>query len=208
MPIAGVGAKVDNLSNDMAEVRNSVADLTTQVNRLQQQLTDINNAIKVLQAPPAAPPPAASGVPGASAPPPPAAALWSSAMNDYSSGKSDLAISDLTLFLQSYPNDPNAPSAQMYIGSIHAATGKLDQAVQDFDAVIERYPDNKETPNAYFMKGMALKQNGHRDDAAVEFRALYKKYPGTDQAKQAAEQLRQMGLSVGASSAKRSPRKQ
>jgi TolA-binding protein len=119
-------------------------------------------------------------------------------MNDYSSGKSDLAISDLTLFLQSYPNDPNAPSAQMYIGSIHAAQGKSDEAVKDFDAVIEQYPDNKETPNAYFMKGMALKQNSHFNDAAVEFRALIKKYPGSDQAKQATEQLRQMGLSSGA----------
>jgi TolA-binding protein len=181
----------------MSEVRNSVADLTTQINRVQQQLTDINNAIKVIQAPPAAPPPSASGVPGSSAPPPPAAALWSTAMNDYSSGKSDLAISDLTLFLQAYPNDPNAASAQMYIGSIHAAQGKSDQAVQDFDAVIEQYPDNKETPNAYFMKGMALKQSSHLNDAAVEFRALISKYKGSDQAKQASEQLRQMGLSAG-----------
>jgi TolA-binding protein len=205
-PIAGVGVKVDNLNNDVSEMRNSVADLTTQINRLQQQLTDINNAIKVMQAPPAAPPPSASGVPGSSAPPPPAAALWSTAMNDYSSGKSDLAISGLTLFLQAYPNDPNAPTAQMYIGSIHAAQGKSDQAVHDFDAVIEQYPDNKETPNAYFMKGMALKQSSHLNDAAVEFRALIKKYPGSDQAKQASEQLRQMGLSAG-TAAKRTTRK-
>ncbi len=69
MPIAGVGAKVDNLTNDMAEVRNAVADLTTQVNRLQQQLTDINNAIKVMQAPPAAPPPVSGTGPGTSGPP-------------------------------------------------------------------------------------------------------------------------------------------
>lgn len=198
-PIAGVGAKVDNLNNDMAEVRNSVSDLTTQVNRLQQQLTDINNAIKVMQAPPAPPPSGVSGIPGSSAPPPPAAALWSSAMNDYSSGKSDLALGDLAMFLQAYPNDPNAPSAQMYIGSIHAAQGKFDQAIKDFDDVIEQYPDNKETPNAYFMKGMALKQNGHRDDAAIEFRALIKKYPPNNEyVKSATEQLKQMGLSPGA----------
>jgi TolA-binding protein len=94
----------------------------------------------------------------------------------------------------------------MYIGSIHAAQGKSDQAVQDFDAVIEQYPDNKETPNAYFMKGMALKQSGHLNDAAVEFRALISKYKGSDQAKQASEQLRQMGLSAGAA-AKRTTRK-
>jgi TolA-binding protein len=206
MPLAGVGAKVDNLNNDMAEVRNSVADLTTQVNRLQQQLTDINNAIKVMQAPPAPPPPSASGAAGTSAPPPPAATLFSNAMNDYSSGKSDLAVSEFTDFIHFYPNDQNAPVAQLYIGQVHAAQHKLDQAAEDFDAVIEQYPDNKETPDAYFMKGMALKQSGHRDDAAVEFRALISKYKGSDQAKNALEQLRQMGLSAG-TAAKRTTKK-
>jgi len=56
-PVAGLAAKVDNVANDTAEVRNAMSDLTAQVNRIQQQLTDINNAIKVIQAPPAAPPP-------------------------------------------------------------------------------------------------------------------------------------------------------
>ena len=56
-PVAGLTAKVDNANNDLSDVKNSMADLTTQINRLQQQLTDINNAIKVIQAPPAAPPP-------------------------------------------------------------------------------------------------------------------------------------------------------
>jgi TolA-binding protein len=208
MPIAGVGVKVDNLNNDMAEVRNSLSDLTTQVNRLAQQLSDINNAIKVMQAPPAPPPPGASGAPGSTAPPPPAATMFSNAMNDYSSNKSDFAVSEFTDFLHAYPNDPNAPVAQLYIGQIHYAQQKLDQAVQDFDAVIEQYPDNKVTPDAYFMKGMSLKQNHHLDDAAVDFRALIKKYPGTDQAKQAAEQLRQMGLSTGTTPARRTTKKQ
>ncbi len=128
-------------------------------------------------------------------------------MNDYSSGKSDLAVSEFTDFLHFYPNDPNAPDAQLYIGQVHFAQQKLDQAVQDFDAILERYPENKRTPDAYFMKGMALKQNAHRDDAAAEFRALVRKYPGSDQAKQAAEQLRQMGLSPGTSAAARKTKK-
>src|SRR5438552_1945219 len=50
-PVAGLTAKMDNVTNDMSEIRNSLADLTTQVNRMQQQLTDVNNAIKVIQAP-------------------------------------------------------------------------------------------------------------------------------------------------------------
>ena len=71
----------------------------------------------------------------------------------------------------------------------------------DFDAVLERYPDNKRTPDAYFMKGMALKFSGQRDKAATEWRTLRKKFPRSDASSQAAEQLRAMGLSTGATTA-------
>jgi tol-pal system protein YbgF len=200
-PVAGLAAKVDNLANDSAEIRNSVADLTTQINRIQQQLTDINNAIKVIQAPPAAPPPPAGDATNPSAaggvPPVPAQTLFNSAMGDYSGGKADLAAAEFNDFIRFYPNDPNAATAQFYVGQTHYSQGKYDQAVMDFDAVLERYPEGKMTPDAYFMKGMALKSSGHRDAAAVEFRELIKKYKTSDRAVQAQEQLRAMGLTPG-----------
>ncbi|MGA2713555.1 MAG: tetratricopeptide repeat protein [Bryobacteraceae bacterium] len=204
-PVAAVAAKVDNLNNDSAEVRNSLADLTTQMNRVIQLLTDMNNAIKVLQAPPAPPPPSntnpdSAGVqPGArTSAPPPAATLYGNANNDYSSGKSDLAVAEFTDFLRFYPDDPFAPNAQYYIGQIHLGQMKYDDAVMDFDAVLERYPETKITPDAYFMKGMALKSLGKRDAAAEQFRTVVRKYPHSDRKAQAEEQLRAMGLSVGA----------
>lgn len=193
----GLSTKVDNLNNDMAEVRNSVADVNTQVNKILQLLTDVNNAIKVIQAPAAAPPPQANAVSGglsSALPPVAASTLFTNAMRDYSSGKGDLAAAGFTDFVKFYPDDPNAPTAQLYIGQVHLAD-KPEQAVKDFDAVLERFPDSKVTPDAWFMKGMALKQSGHRDDGAKEFRALIKKYPTSDQAKQAKDQLKAMGLS-------------
>jgi TolA-binding protein len=215
-PIAGLATKVDNVSNDTAEVRNAVADLTSQVNRIQQQLTDINNALKVIQQPAAAPPPpggdtsagtgAAASAAGA-VPPVPAQTLFNSAMGDYSGGKADLAATEFNDFIRFYPNDPNAATAQFYIAQIHYSQGKYDQAVMDFDAVLERYPENKMTPDAYFMKGMALKSSGHRDAAATEFRELIKKYKTSDRAVQAQEQLRAMGLRPTASTARASKKR-
>jgi TolA-binding protein len=197
-PIAGMTAKVDNVNNDMSEVRNALSDLTTQVNRVQQQLTDVNNAIKVIQAPPAAPPPSnTDAIPGATGArgAPPAKALFENANADYSSGKSDLAAQEFADYVRIYPDDPNAPVAQFFIGQVHLAQGKNEQAAMDFDAVLERYPEGKMTADAAFMKGMALKQGHHLDAAATEFRGLLKKYPRSDQAQQATEQLRAMGLS-------------
>jgi len=197
-PVAGLTAKVDNANNDISDVRNSIADLTTQLNRIQQQLSDINNAIKVMQAPAVAPPPANVN-PDAAARNvvPPAKTLYDNATNDYNSGKADLALSDYAEFLRDYPDDPLAPEAQFFIGVTHFGQLKYDLAVSDFDAILERYPEGKRTPDAYFMKGKALKAAGHRDEAATVWRALRKKYPRSDQADQAAEQLRAMGLSAG-----------
>jgi TolA-binding protein len=195
-PVAGVSAKVDNLSNDMAEVKNSLSDLSGQLNKLRQQLTDVNNAVKVIQAPPA-PPPGADLTNGKNAPPVPASTLFTNAMGDYSSGKSDLAASEFADFVKFYPDDAMAPTAQLYIGQIHfAQAGKVEQAVLDFDTILERFPDSKVTPDAWFMKGVALQKGNHRDDAAKEFRNLIAKYPKSDQAKQAGDQLKTMGLSV------------
>jgi TolA-binding protein len=208
VPVAGLSAKVDNINNDISEVKNAVADLNAQLNRQQQMLTDINNAIKVMQAPPVAPPPNVNqdgtsalqpgALPARGGVPPSAKVIFDGANGDYVSGKSDLALDEFTQFVRLYPDDPNAPAAQFFIGQIHSAQQKYDQAVKDFDAVLEVYPENKYTVDAMFLKGMALKVSGHRDLAATDFRALIKKYPRSDQAEPAAEQLRAMGLSTGA----------
>jgi tol-pal system protein YbgF len=203
-PVAALTAKVDNLGNDYGEIRSSMSDLTTQMNRLIQLLTDMSNAIKVMQAPAAAPPPSntnpdAIGGPGprtGAGAAPPASVLYSNANNDYSSGKSDLAIEDFNEFLRFYPDDPFASNAQYYIGQIHFSQKKYDLAVTDFDAVLERYPESKVTPDAYFMKGMALKTLAHKDAAAEQFRTVVKKYPHSDRAPEALEQLRAMGLTA------------
>lgn len=209
-PVAGVTTKLDNVSNDAAELKNAVADLTVQLNKVQQQLSDVNLALKVLQTPAAPPPPppgsdpTATAAPGATAPalpPVPAATLYNNATRDMSGGKADLAAGEFADFVKFYPDDPNAPAAQFYIGQIHYSQNKLDQAVMDFDAVLERFGDNKMTPEALFMKGMALKQNGQREAGASEFRLLIRKYPRNERAAQATEQLRAMGLSPTAPAA-------
>lgn len=200
-PIAGLSAKVDNLSNDSGDMRNSLADLSEKMNRVIQLLTDMNNAIKVLQAPPA-PPPAAPGADTTGASPqtkvlPPASVVWSNAVNDYATSKSDLAAGEFAAFVRDYPDDPQAPTAQIYIGQIHLAQMKYDQAEMDFDAVIERYPESKDTVDAYFLKGMALKYLNRPTAAAEQFRSVIKKYPRSDRASQAQQELRAMHLSAG-----------
>jgi len=193
-PIAGLAAKVDNINNDVSEVRNSVTDLNAQMNKVMQALNDMSIAMKSLQAP-AAPPPGSAPV-SVAPPSVPPGTLFNNAVRDQNSAKYDLAVSEFSDFLRLYPDDPNAAAAQFNIGESHQSQGKYELAAQDFDAVIERYPANKNTPDAYFAKGMSLKAAGHRADAIATLRALIAKYPREDQAAQAKEQLRAMGVSV------------
>src|ERR1700722_18198394 len=99
-PVVGVGAKIDQMSTDFQALRESVADISSQVGKLQQQMIDIGNAVRSMQAPAAAPPPGNGGGPGVSppaaenAPPVPATTLYQNAMRDRSGGKDDLALQE------------------------------------------------------------------------------------------------------------------
>jgi tol-pal system protein YbgF len=204
-PVAGLTAKVDNTNNDLSDLRNSMADVTTQLNRIQQILSDMNNAIKVIQAPPAAPPPSNTNPDSAGARNvvPSATVLYGNAVNDYNGGNADLAADGFAKFLQTYPDDPNAPEAQFTLGEIHLSQQKYDLAETDFDNVLEKYPEGKRTPDAYFMKGMALKFGHHADAAASVWKTLVRKFPKSDAAKQANEQLHAIGLSAAPAPARR-----
>jgi len=55
--VTDLGAKMDSLTTDFGALRESVADISSQVGKLQQQMVDVANAVKSIQSPAAAPPP-------------------------------------------------------------------------------------------------------------------------------------------------------
>lgn len=192
-PVAGIGAKVDQMSSEFASVRESVSDLNSRLTKVQQQLVDIGNAVKTLQAPPPPPgSPAASGGPPGMSP----TSLFQSALNDKLGGNYDLALKEFTDYLTSFGNTEAAPIAQFHIGEIHYNRGQLESAQKAFDLVLERYPENERTPDALYMKGMTLVKMGQRTAGAREFQELIGRFPRSEQAKKAAAQLRAMGLSA------------
>lgn len=206
-PVAGLAAKVDNTNNDVSEVRNSVAELNSQMNKVLQSLNDISINLKSLQAPAPPPPGSSPGTASASGPPPAPGTLFTNASRDQTAGKYDLAISEYSDFLKFYPDDPNAAAAQLNLGMCHQGKGQYDMAADDFDAVIERYPASKITPDAYLLKGESLKAAGRKTEAIATMRALIKNYPREDQAARAKEDLRLMGVSVANASPAKPARK-
>ena len=197
-PVAGLGARLDAMDQDMRALQQSVTDLNGILGKLQQQMTDLNNAVKILQTPSPPPPTAATGSDAAAAGVPEtptisAQDLYANANRDRGSKKYDLALQEYQQYLKWYGNTDLAANAQFYIGDIHRQQKNFDQAVQDFDMVLEKYSENNKTPDALFSKGMALKSLSRLTESHSEFLELIKRYPRNDLAAQACDQLKSMG---------------
>jgi tol-pal system protein YbgF len=202
-PVVGLSTRLNEMGGELRTLSQAVGDLNALVGRVQVQLTDINNAIKVIQQPPVAPPPQ-SGQPGGSAsasdvPPMPAETMYNAARQDYISGKYDLAVQGFNDYLKYYGNTSFAPNAQFYIAMIHFAQGNYEASVKEFDMVLEKYPDNNKTADALLYKGRALvKMPGHKTEGGNEFMEVIRRYPKSDQATQACNDRRAIGLGCGA----------
>jgi tol-pal system protein YbgF len=199
-PVVDVGTKMDQMTTDIQALRESVNDIASRVGNLQQQMTDINNAVRTMGTPAAPPPPTGSTLtPGASVsePPIPAETLYQNAMRDRSGGKYDLALQEFADYLKYYGNTDLAPNAQFYIGEIHFRQNHLDNALREFDMVLEKYPDNNKTADALYMKGRTLLQLGRRTQAKEEFCDLVKRFPASDLASRSRAQVKNLGLRCG-----------
>jgi tol-pal system protein YbgF len=200
-PVASVGQKLDQMSEDFRAVRESVLDMNARMGKLDAKMADLQNLMNTIQHPPA-PPPSATTTTTSEAPtgPPPgmqADSTYTNAYRDFMGGKYDLAMQEFSDYLKYFSNTQLAPNSQFYIGEIYYKKQDYDKALLAYDAVLEHWSDNNKTPDAHYMKGMALMQLGKNDAAAREFREVYSRYPDTDLAPKAKARLRDLGLPVG-----------
>jgi tol-pal system protein YbgF len=193
--VAGIGTKVDQMSDEFRSVRESIADLNARMGKLDAKLAEISNAIRTIQAPASPPPgvPAAGSAPSGQAPP--ATATYENAMRDLSGGKRDLALQEFQDYLKWYKQTDLAPNAQYYIGEIYLRQNDADSAIKAFDAVLEQYSENNKTADAHYMKATALLQSGQRTAAQKEYCEVIRRYPSSDLATKAKSALKGMGYS-------------
>lgn len=208
-PMAGVGAKVDGLQEDFRYVRETVAELSSKMSKIQSQVADLDNVIRTMQAPPAPPGGAAGAAPSASSAPQgvTAQSLYQDAMRDKSAGNNDLALRQFNDYLGWFGTTDLAPNAQYYIGEIYYNQRENEKALEAFDAVLERYPKNAKTNDARFMKARSLVRIGKRTEGAEEFRAIIADAPNSELARRSRDELKALGLSSGSAPARPSGRK-
>lgn len=203
-PVAGLSSRMDSMQEDYRYVRESVDILSSKLTKLSTQVSELNDAIRTMQAPPAPPPTDPLG--GSQSGPPPgvtAEKLLEAAMRDKSAGNSDLALRQFADFLNWYGMTDQAPEAQYYVGEIYYNKRDFENALKAFDAVLERYPRNEKSNDARFMKGRTLVLIGQRNEGASEFRALIKASPNSELGRLAQRELKDLGLSVAPAKTRR-----
>lgn len=201
-PIANLNSKVDQLTNEMKYLRETMADVSQRMTAMERTLTDVSAAVNTMPPPPpgagaaattttspALGAPAQSGSPGVSA-----NTLFENAKRDKSRGNFDLAVMEFEEYVRTFPGSASAPNAQYQIGEIHYIRKDYEKALGAFDALLERFPENDMTALGVYMKGMTLVKMGDRTKAATEFRNLIKRFPNNEYAAKAKVQLQQMGL--------------
>jgi TolA-binding protein len=197
-PVAGLGVKVDGMADEFRFVREAVADLNTKMGSINTKLVDLENTIRVLQAPPP-PPGAGPGASSSTAPPAGLSAddLYRSALRDKSGGKLDLAAQQFQDFLRWFDSTEYAPNALFHLGDIQFSQGQYDAALVSFNMVMEKYPQsNNKAVDAHYMKAKTLTQMGQRTAAAQEYRELIRLYPRHELAAKSRTELKALGLSA------------
>jgi TolA-binding protein len=185
-PITNAGTKVDAMAQEFQAMRVTMEDLNARVGKLQQQIVDLGNTIKVIQAP-ATPPPGTAATPAGAVPaggPPSglsAAALWDNALRDKESGNFEMALQELNDYLKYYRNTDQAPAAQYYIGWIQYTQKDYDSARDSFDAVLQQFPKSDVTLEAMYMKGLSLVQLNQRTEARAEFQRVVDQSPAASE---------------------------
>ncbi len=55
VPVTALGTKIDRMSDEFRFVKESIADVNSRMGKLEQRIVDLNNAITIMQSPPAPP---------------------------------------------------------------------------------------------------------------------------------------------------------
>jgi len=188
--------KVDQISGQIQSLNDSVDELKARLNKLSKQLEDMQAAQQSLAANQAA----NQAQQQALAQAPPADLLYKNAVRDYNAGKNDLATQEFSDYLRFYRTTDLAGNAYFYLAEMEFRGANYAEAVKNYDQVIQNFPGGNKGASASLKKGFALIELGQKDDGIAELRHVIQRYPKSNEALQARERLRKLGVAATAAS--------
>jgi tol-pal system protein YbgF len=181
---------VDQLSGQIQALNDTLDELKARLAKVSKQLEDMQSSQQSLAAQQATQ--QAQQQAAASAPPPDV--LYNNALRDYNGDKNDLAIQEFSDYVKFYPNTDLAGNCYFYLGEIQFRQGNYAQAAQSYDQVLQNFPTGNKSASAQLKKGFSLIELGKQDDGVAELRRVIQRYPKSNEALQARERLRKLGV--------------
>ena len=183
---------VDQLSGQIQSLNDSLDELKARLAKVSKQLEDMQ-ASQQSQAAQTAQQQAQQQA-QAQAPPPDV--LYNNALRDYNGAKNDLATQEFSDYIKFYPNTDLAGNCYFYLGEIQFRQANYQQAAQSYDQVLQNFPTGTKAASAQLKKGFSLIELGKQEDGVVELRRVIQRYPKSNEALQARERLRKLGVAT------------
>jgi tol-pal system protein YbgF len=192
------GAHVDQISGQIQSLNDTLDELKARLAKVSKQLEDVQAAQQNVAAQQSQP---TQQQQQAQAPPPDV--LYNNALRDYNAAKNDLATQEFTDYVKYYPNTDLTGNSYFYLAELEFRQGNYQQAVKDYDQVLQNFPTGNKAPAAQLKKGFALLELGQKDGGIAELRRLIQRYPRSNEALQAKDRLRKLGVSTTGTTARK-----
>ncbi len=193
------GTHVDQLSGQIQALNDTLDELKARLAKVSKQLEDMQAAQQNVAAQQSQQ--TQQQQQQAQAPPPDV--LYNNALRDYNAAKNDLAAQEFADYIKYYPNTDLTGNSYFYLADLEFRQGNYQQAVKDYDQVLQNFPTGNKAPAAQLKKGFALLELGQKDSGIAELRRLIQRYPRSNEALQARDRLRKLGVPASGTTARK-----
>jgi len=192
------GGRVDQLSGQLQSLNDSLDELKARLGKVTKQLEDLQATQQSLASQTSQQIAQTQAQQAQLAVPPPDV-LYNNALRDYNGGNADLAKQEFSDYVKNYPNTDLAGNAYFYLAEMDFKAGNYPQAVRAYDQVLQSFPDGTKAASAELKKGFALIESGQKDAGITTLRHVVQRYPRSNEALQAKDRLRKLGVATASS---------
>lgn len=114
------------------------------------------------------------------------------ALELFKAGDMSSSRAGFTSFLEQFPQHDLAPNAYYWIGESYANEKNYEPAILAYQEVISRFPTKDKVPAAMLKQAMAFKAIKDTKSAKYVLKKVVEGYPKSEEAKKAAELLKEM----------------
>jgi len=138
------------------------------------------------------PAPAAAGADTSKGPPagPGPATLYTTSVQELRAGSYRTARNGFDDLIRMYPDYPQVPQAQIYVGDAFKSEGNTAAADSVYQLVPTRFPKSQQAATGLYKHGMILWDANKRAEARIVFNRIIKDYPSSPEADLANDRLR------------------